>query len=142
MKSLKSAFCIVALSLVCAIAPAQSLSSLWKEYEKLKTEDKPKSEMELLGRIKAAALEQGAVWDYYKAGKEYVNAGGRLSWKRRDSLRTALDKEIEALDNGLVSLYYLDRQQYWSLGQLRGFVQSGKEKMEKAKTPTGPMFCG
>ena len=45
MKSLKSAFCIVALSLVCAIAPAQSLSSLWKEYEKLKTEDKPKSEM-------------------------------------------------------------------------------------------------
>ncbi|MGM9791706.1 MAG: alpha-2-macroglobulin family protein [Candidatus Cryptobacteroides sp.] len=142
MKFLKSAFCIIAMSLVCAIAPAQSLSSLWKEYEKIKTEDKPKSEMEILGHIKTAALEQGAVWDYYRAGKEYVNAGGRRNWKQRDSLQEALDKEIETLDNGLVSLYYLHRQQYWSLGRLRDFVQSGKEKTEKAKTPTGPMFCG
>ena len=142
MKSLKSAFCIIVLSLVCAIAPARSISSLWKEYEKLKTEDKPQSEMELLGRIKAAALEQGAVWDYYKAGEEYVNAGGRLNWKLRDSLEAALDKEIEALDNGLVSLHYLNRRQYWRLERLRDFVQSGKEKMEKAKTPTGPLFCG
>ena len=72
------------------------LGSLWKEYDQAVNADKPKTELEVLGRIKAEAIRQKQPWDFYDAASKAIDARTRINWKDSQKAREDFRKETES----------------------------------------------
>lgn len=82
------------------------IAGLWKEYESASSADKPQKQLEILEEIKKAALKQRLPWDFYKAGRNFVDVSLRRNWKLRDSLDRQFQNEIKEFDEPILTFYY------------------------------------
>ncbi|MGM9768024.1 MAG: MG2 domain-containing protein [Candidatus Cryptobacteroides sp.] len=70
------------------------LTSLWSSYAKAEAADLPLKQLEILTDIKKEALKRRLAWDFYDAGRRYVNVSASRNWKLRDSLETRFAEEV------------------------------------------------
>lgn len=110
---------ILVLSLVAFLGGALSLSAqktdadgyvltdLWKQYKAAEKADRPKTEAELLSKIKAEAMRRHLSVDFYDAATNYVTTVARRDWKQRDALKEALGKEVDQFNEPVVTFLYL-----------------------------------
>ena len=100
------------------------LTSLWNKYEAARKADRPQLEAEILSQIKQEALQQHLVVDFYDAATLYVSTVQRRDWKQRDALHKALEKEVAAFDEPIVTFQWMSRWQYASADALWTYVQA------------------
>ncbi len=79
------------------------IAGLWKEYDAAASADRPQKQLEILDEIKKVAREKRLPWDFYKAGRNFVDVSLRRNWKLRDSLNRQFSKEIEEFDEPVVT---------------------------------------
>ena len=82
------------------------LTSLWKQYEEAHKADLPKKEADILAQIKTEAIARHLPVDFYDAATNYVSTVQRRDWKQRDALREALEKEVNAFNEPIVTFLY------------------------------------
>lgn len=78
---------------------------LWKDYEAAASADRPLKRMEILEQIKAVSLKERLAWDYYRACREYVQAGSSRDWKMRDSLQRKFQDEVRTYNEPVMTFY-------------------------------------
>lgn len=107
------------------------LGSLWKEYDQAVNADKPKTELEVLGRIKAEAIRQKQPWDFYDAASKAIDARTRINWKDSQKAREDFRKEI--MDYGepiAVEAYHLT--QFDNANAVR-YLRENRQKLEAGR---------
>lgn len=82
------------------------LTSLWKDYDSARKNDRPQKSAEILERIKKEASEKRLPWDYYDACREYVIVKSERNWKLRKELKAGLEEEIREYNDPLLSFLY------------------------------------
>lgn len=103
------------------------ITRLWKDYDAAVSADRPQRQMDILQQIKGIALKERLAWDYYRAGREYVQAGSRRNWKLRDSLQREFQDGILLYDEPVMTFY--DGRNVTS-GKF-DFVSANKSRLEK-----------
>ena len=88
----------------------QNLKALWRDYEAAVAADRPARQAEVLSRIKELARRERLNWDFYDAGRKYVQVEASRNWKLSDSLRRVFKKEIDDYAEPVVQ-QYADRLQ-------------------------------
>lgn len=83
-----------------------SLVSMWNDYYAAQKADRPKKMTEILSQIKTEAVKRSLAWDFYDAGRKYVESSGLRNWKQKDSLFGNFGKEIAKFDNPLVTFVW------------------------------------
>ena len=83
------------------------LTALWKQYEDASKADRPQKEAEILTKIKAEAQKQHLAADFYDAAVSYVASVQRRDWKKRDELRSNLQKEVAAFADPMVTYLWM-----------------------------------
>ena len=83
------------------------LTALWKQYDAAVKADRPKTEAEVLTKIKEEASKQRLAPDFYDAATKYVESVQRRDWKQRDALRENLKKEVEAFGDPMVTYLWM-----------------------------------
>lgn len=129
MKSLRH-FILAVAALVCGpvfSAVAQDanghvLTDLWKQYEAAANADLPKQEAEILEKIKTEAAGKRLPVDFYDAATSYVNARARRNWKERSDLEKALEAEIAAFNEPIVTFIWMADYQYAGTTRLSDYV--------------------
>ena len=101
-----------------------SLSSLWKKYDAAHKADRPQLEADILSQIKQEAMRQHLPLDFYDAATLYVSTVQRRDWKQRDALRKALEQEVAAFDDPMVTFQWMSKWQYASADALWAYVQA------------------
>ncbi len=84
-----------------------TLTSLWKKYERAGAEDRIQDMADILEDVKEAALKGKAPWNYIKASEEYVSVMSRRNWKLTDSLLKSLENIPEELGAEYPAVPYL-----------------------------------
>ncbi|MBO7544038.1 MAG: hypothetical protein J6T02_00480 [Bacteroidales bacterium] len=110
-------------------AAAHVLSSLWDEFYKEQKADKPKSAAAVLDKIKAQASEKRYHADFYDAAVKYAETLSSINWKQRDSLNSALRKEIYAYDEPIVTFTWMMEKGGISTQEAFEFVKKEKERL-------------
>ncbi|MCR5408328.1 MAG: hypothetical protein K6E61_04400 [Bacteroidales bacterium] len=98
-----------ALNLFAMNDDGHKLTQLWQKYEEARKADKPKTEAEILTQIKQEASQKRYAVDFYDAATQYVEAVGRRNWKEREPARQALEHEIAAYGDPMVTFTYMDQ---------------------------------
>lgn len=75
---------------------AESLSSLWMQYEKALENDQIQKMAAILEDIKGKALKERRAWDYYKACLRYASAKAARNWKLYEECLKNAKEEIHA----------------------------------------------
>ena len=83
-------------------ADGHVLVKLWKEYDKAKADDKPRTQSDILQKIKEQAKAQSLAWDFWDAASLYAEVNSDINWKLSDSLETALLRESEEFPDPIV----------------------------------------
>ena len=98
------------LSLCCASVlfaartdSGKQLDRLWSSYRKAEKSDLPRDMERILLEIKDISQSSEDAASFYKAACLYVDVCSSRNWKQRDSLRKALDAEVESFGNALMS---------------------------------------
>ena len=119
---------LVLLAGMVAIAQSMNdghtLTSLWKKYDAARKADRPQLEAEILSEIKQEAMRQHLSLDFYDAATQYVSTVQRRDWKQRDALNKALEQEVKAFDEPVVTFQWMSRWQYASTEALWAYVQA------------------
>ena len=100
-----------------------TLTALWRQYEEASKADLPQKEASILEQIKKEAKEKRLPVDFWDAATQYVYTLQRRDWKRRDSLREALAKEVEEFNYPIVTFLWMDEWKGVSTDELWGFLQ-------------------
>ncbi len=100
------AACLMLMGLTCmgdmimdgrsADAGDRTLVKLWKEYREAESADLPQKQLEILQKIKKSAAHRDAVYDWYRAGEEYVHVRGSVNWKDREQAESDWKEEVES----------------------------------------------
>lgn len=106
-----------------------TVEKLWKDYQAAQDANRPEKKLEILSEIKKTASELRMPWDFYQAGKQYVDVALSRNWKLRDSLRTAFKKEVEEYDEP-VMIYYDTR---FVGSDKKEFVTSRRSELEQGR---------
>ena len=104
------AFLLTAPMMNAHPAPDQDghvLTALWKQYEEASKADRPQKEAEILSKIKTEAQKQHLAADFYDAAVKYVESVQRRDWKKRDALRSDLQKEVETFADPMVTYLWM-----------------------------------
>lgn len=109
------------------------LSELWKEYESAREADRPQRMAKILEDITEVAKRQRLAWDYFRACREYVEAGSMRNWKLRDSLEASFRKDVEAYDEPLLSLLLMLDDARVPADSALGYVNRNAERMKKSR---------
>ena len=107
------------------------LLSLWKEYDQAQRADKPKTQLEVLGRIKAEARKQKQPWDFFDAARKTVDVRQRINWK--DSKPASEDFKKEVLEYGepvVAVTYYLSNR---SNSDAYAFIKENRKALEAGR---------
>ena len=113
---------MAAMNLFAMNDDGHKLTGLWEKYQEARKADKPKTEAEILSQIKAQAQKERLSVDFYDAATEYVNAVGRRNWKEREPARKALEEEIKAYNEPMVTFTWMDQYAYKSTEELKEFA--------------------
>ena len=111
------------------------LTSLWKEYKKAYSADRPQKEAEVLSKIKAEAMAQHLPVDFYDAATQYVRSVQRRDWKQRDTLRRALETEVKAFDEPIVTFLWMQEWGGASHASLLAYVNEHPEGFKGCNQP-------
>ncbi|MCR4844090.1 MAG: hypothetical protein K5843_03745, partial [Bacteroidales bacterium] len=111
------------------------LTSLWKEYKKAYSADRPQKEAEVLSKIKAEALAQHLPVDFYDAATQYVRSVQRRNWKQQDTLRRALETEVKAFDEPIVTFLWMQEWGGASHASLLAYVNEHPEGFKGCNQP-------
>ena len=85
------------------------LTDLWTKYQEAKNADKPQTEAKILQEIKAKAQEQHLSVDFYDAATLYVETVARRNWKEREPAKKALEQEVKAFGDPMVTFVWMDQ---------------------------------
>ena len=128
MKKIGFTCMLVLLAGMVAIAQpmndGHTLTSLWKKYDAARKADRPQLEAEILSEIKQEAMRQHLSLDFYDAATQYVSTVQRRDWKQRDALNKALEQEVKAFDEPVVTFQWMSRWHYASTEALWAYVQA------------------
>ena len=100
-----------------------TLTALWKQYEEASKADLPKKEASILEQIKKEAMEKRLPVDFWDAATQYVSVVQRRDWKKRDSLREALAKEVEEFNEPIITFLWMDEWKGVSHDELWKYIQ-------------------
>ena len=100
-----------------------TLTALWKQYEEASKADLPKKEASILEQIKKEAIEKRLPVDFWDAATQYVSVVQRRDWKKRDSLREALAKEVEEFNEPIITFLWMDEWKGVSHDELWDYLQ-------------------
>ena len=92
---MKHILILLASLMMMNATPDTELRQLWKSYDKAAGDDLPKEQLAILEKIKSAALEANAPWDYYDACSKYRQVRISVNWKERNAALETFDKEID-----------------------------------------------
>ena len=112
------------------------LNSLWNDYRKASADDLPKKASSILEEIKSRALSERLDLDYYEACCSYVAVMGSRNWKIRDSLLTAMEKEIKDYGEPIVTFAWLQEYSRQSSDQKFLFVKNNARRLQGRNTTT------
>ena len=101
-----------------------TLTALWKQYEEARKADRPQKEAEILSQIKQEAMLRHLPVDFYDAATEYVNTVSRRDWKQQQTLREALEKEVKAFDDPMVTFHWMNAWKRVSTDELWAYVKA------------------
>ena len=101
----------------------RQLTSLWREYEKARSADRPQKEAEALSKIREEAVKQHLPVDFYDAATLYVNAVQRRDWKQREALHRELEEKVKAFDEPIVTFLWMKEWKYSSREDMLAFVK-------------------
>lgn len=108
-----------------------ALLSLWKEYNQADKADKPKTQLEVLEKIKAEAIKQKQPWDFYDAAQKTASVRSRINWKDRQAAQDDLKKEIMEYGEPIaVVSYYLNEH---SNAEAFQYAQEHKARLEAGR---------
>ena len=110
-------------------AAAHVLTSLWDEFYKEQKADKPKSAAAVLDKIKKEASAKRYHADFYDAAVKYAETLSSVNWKDRDSLNSALRKEIEAYDEPIVTFTWMMAKGGSSSQSAFAYVNKEKDRL-------------
>ena len=119
-------------------APADDgheLTQLWKRYEVAEAGDQPVTQCKILAEIKEKAIAGHYMVDFYDAATKYVDVSLQRNWKLRDSLYTALKKEIADFGEPYLEYKRMTRYDYSSVDDLWSFVSGKLDKIGSHRTP-------
>ena len=111
------------------------LTSLWKEYNKAYSADRPQKEAEALSKIKAEALAQHLPVDFYDAATQYVRSVQRRDWKQRDALHSALEAEVKAFDEPIVTFLWMQEWDGASHAELLAYLNAHPDGFKGCNQP-------
>ena len=64
-----------------------ALTALWKSYEEASEADRPKKQLEILGKIISESEKKKLPWDFYNACLLRENVRTSINWKDREDVR-------------------------------------------------------
>jgi hypothetical protein len=111
------------------------LTSLWKEYNKAYSADRPQKEAEALSKIKAEAMAQHLPVDFYDAATQYVRSVQRRDWKQQDTLRRALAAEVKAFDEPIVTFLWMQEWDGASHAELLAYLNAHPDGFKGCNQP-------
>lgn len=127
------------MGIISAIAPSAKadsqghvLDGLWKQYESAGKSDLPVDQQQILRKIKDQASKERLSWDFYDALTNLESVGTRINWKKSDSLRTWVEKEIENYNEPVVTFFY--KSSYW-VGPGEEFLKANEEALKASHNP-------
>ena len=88
---------------------SRTVSKYWKEYEKLESQDLPKSQIKCLGQIISICQDEHLAWNFYKAAGLLQSVENNLNWKNRDSIKTYISGLVEDFDEPVVGFLWARR---------------------------------
>lgn len=113
----------------------QNLKALWRDYEAAVAADRPARQAEVLSRIKEQACRERLNWDFYDAGRKYVQVEASRNWKLSDSLRRVFKKEIDDYAEPVVWVAY--RREF---GGDRNMLDLIRQYADRLQCSTDPEF--
>ena len=120
------------LALIAAVLPLKAqnmtepytLTSLWKQYQEASKADRPQKEAEILTQIKQEATARHLPVDFYDAASQYVYSVQRRDWKQQSALRSALEQEVKAFDEPIVTFLWMNDWKNASTDELWAYVKA------------------
>ena len=88
---------------------SKAVSKYWKEYEKLESQDLPKSQIKCLGQIISICQDERLPWNFYKAIGLLQSVENNLNWKNRDSIKTYISGLVNDFDEPVVGFLWTRR---------------------------------
>ena len=140
MKRIFTLLALLSLSGAAAIASAMTdnghkLTELWAQYEAARKADRPVKELEILKEIKEKAAAQHYVVDFYDAATAYVSTAQRRDWKQREPALKALEEEVKALDQPIVTFLWMNDYQNASTDWQWKYVRENIDRFQGRNTP-------
>ena len=111
----------------------QNLKALWRDYEAAVAADRPARQAEVLSRIKELARRERLNWDFYDAGRKYVQVEASRNWKLRDSLRRVFKKEIDDYAEPVVWVAY--RREFGGDRNMLDLIQQYADRLQSGADP-------
>ena len=134
MKKIGFTCMLVLLAGMVAIAQpmndGHTLTSLWKKYDAARKADRPQLEAEILSEIKQEAMRQHLSLDFYDAATQYVSTVQRRDWKQRDALNKALEQEVKAFDEPVVTFQWMNSWKGVSSEALWDYVKQNEDRFQ------------
>ena len=110
------------------------LSDKWSEYEKAHAADRPQKMMSILDEIKREAVRRHLPVDFYDAASRRVEVGRQVNWKQYDSLKTALEAEVKAFDEPIVTFIWGEDYGGKGYSSQLDLVKSQATRLQKGRT--------
>ena len=109
------------------------LKALWRDYEAAVAADRPARQAEVLSRIKELARRERLNWDFYDAGRKYVQVEASRNWKLNDSLRRVFKKEIDDYAEPVVWVAY--RREFGGDRSMLDLIQQYADRLQSGADP-------
>ena len=111
------------------------LTDLWAQYDEAHKADRPVKELEILKQIKEKAAAEHFVVDFYDAATAYVSTAQRRDWKQREPALKALEEEVKALDEPIVTFLWMNDYQNASTDWQWKYVKENIDRFQGRNTP-------
>ena len=107
-----------------------SLVALWKEYYAAQSADKPKTQEDILEKIKAEAKAKHLTWDFYDAAVRLAQVRISGNWKLRDAEMAERDKDIKEFDEPIAEFFLKNNQYGQTDSDKKAFIEKNKAKLK------------
>lgn len=84
-----------------------ALTALWKSYEEASEADRPKKQLEILGKIISESEKKKLPWDFYNACLLRENVRTSINWKDREDARRQCREAVEGYGLPVMQFHYL-----------------------------------
>ncbi|MBR5703794.1 MAG: hypothetical protein IKX45_06040 [Bacteroidales bacterium] len=120
-----------------------TLVALWKEYYAAESADKPKTQENVLEKIKAEAKTKHLTWDFYDAAVKLAQVRTIGNWKLRETENAARDKDIIEFGEPVAEFMLKDKYTSWDntwqfksrQKKQKEFVEANAKQLKAAHNP-------